>query len=151
MIQKSTKCQWLVICMHASSEKTLLHAPSTSSELLKHPACQGLACVFVHCFAVLINCFLLFLYSSEMACSTASSGTGSIISCRTYSSAAAILELGFHSPSFRNPRHIVPFPSLVTFGWYIFVFQLITGGLNGYSLGSVTCTRNFPPYAEFQR
>jgi hypothetical protein len=46
-------------------------------------------------------------------------------------STATILFGGFHSSERSMPRHIEPFSSLETLGWYIFVWKARTGGLKG--------------------
>lgn len=78
--------------------------------------------------------------------STASSVLGSIRMFRNMLRTAIILFGGFHWSLRSMPKHIAPLSSFDTFGWYIFVWNVMTGGLKGYSVGSVRWILKWPPW-----
>lgn len=54
----------------------------------------------------------------------------------------SVFVAGFQFSAVIIGKHTCPFSS--TFGWYIFVLNVILGGLNGYSAGKFISMRNAP-------
>ena len=102
-----------------------------------------MACSLVHFFAVFSNSFGFSRSTVAMDSSRGLSELGLFIIFNNVSKQCVTFNVGDQS-SYNIEAQISPVDDLM-FGWYILVWQVIVGGLNGYVSGKEIETVNFPP------